>query len=190
MGRFASSDRTRRWTCWVQVCASTGKSRMALPTTTGSTRHDDQSVNSNMSASRSAHGPRGTQPYAAGTAAGMSVVRTLKQSFGGTAARRPKRKHDDPEQTSARSREAEQSKAGRKVQNAVCGTDLRGKDSDDEAFQATRKSGPHVARRNPRPCRRQGGQPSSGIIYLHAQCLEGEESSSEWGWVSQTTRST
>ena len=35
---------------------------------------------------------------------------------------------------------------------------------------------PHVARRNPRPRRRQGGQPSSGIIYLHAQCLEGEES--------------
>ena len=35
---------------------------------------------------------------------------TLKQSFGGSAARRPKRKHDEPEQTSARSREAEQSK--------------------------------------------------------------------------------
>ena len=51
------------------------------------------------------------QPHAAGIAAGTSVVRTLKQSFGGTAARRPKRKHDDPEQTSARSREAEQSKA-------------------------------------------------------------------------------
>ena len=31
--------------------------------------------------------------------------------FGGTAAWRPKRKHDDPEQTSARSWEAEQSKA-------------------------------------------------------------------------------
>ena len=57
------------------------------------------------------------------------------------------------------------------VQNAVCGTDLRGKDSNDEAFPATRKSGPHVARRNPRPCRRQGGQPSSGIISLHAQCF-------------------
>ena len=49
-------------------------------------------------------------------------------------------------------------------------------------FPATRKSGPHVARRNPRPCRRKGGQPSSGIMYLHAQSLEGEESSSEWGW--------
>ena len=33
-------------------------------------------------------------------------------------------------------------------------TDLRGKDSNDEAFPATYKSGPHVARRNPRPCRR------------------------------------
>ena len=42
---------------------------------------------------------------------GTSVVRTLKQSFGGTAARRPERKHDDPEQTNARSQEAEQSKA-------------------------------------------------------------------------------
>ena len=40
MDIFASSDRTRRWTCQVQVCASTGKSRMAPPTTTGSTRHD------------------------------------------------------------------------------------------------------------------------------------------------------
>ena len=61
-------------------------------------------------------------------------------------------------------------------------TDLRGTDSNDEAVPATRKSGPHVARRNPRPSRRQGGQPSSGITYLHAQCLEGEEYSSEWGW--------
>ena len=61
-------------------------------------------------------------------------------------------------------------------------TDLRGTDSNDEAVPATRKSGPYVARRNPRPCRRQGGQPSSGITDLHAQCLEGEESSSEWGW--------
>ena len=26
------------------------------------------------------------------------------------------------------------------------------------------------------------GQPSSGITHLHAQCLEGEESSSEWSW--------
>ena len=33
-------------------------------------------------------------------------------------------------------------------------TDLRGKDSNDEAFPATYKSGPHVARRKPRPCRR------------------------------------
>ena len=39
------------------------------------------------------------QPYAAETAAGMSIVRTLEQSFGGRAAWRPKRKHDDPEQT-------------------------------------------------------------------------------------------
>ena len=29
MDIFASSDRTRRWTCQVQVCASTGKSTMA-----------------------------------------------------------------------------------------------------------------------------------------------------------------
>ena len=100
MGIFASSDRSLRWTCLVQACASTGKSRMALPTTTGSTRHDDRSINSNMCASRGAHWPRGTQPYAAETAAGTSVVRTLKQSFGGTAARRPKRQHDDLEQTS------------------------------------------------------------------------------------------
>ena len=34
-------------------------------------------------------------------------------------------------------------------------------DSNDKAFSATRKSGPHVPRRNPRPSRRQGGQPSS-----------------------------
>ena len=61
-------------------------------------------------------------------------------------------------------------------------TDLRGTDSNDEAAPATRKSGPHVARRNPRPCRRQGGQPCSGITDLLAQCLEEEESSSEWGW--------
>ena len=26
------------------------------------------------------------------------------------------------------------------------------------------------------------GQPSSGITDLHAHCLEGKESSSEWGW--------
>ena len=70
----------------MQACASTGKSRMALPTTTGSTRHDDRSINSNMSASRGAHRPRGTQPYAAGTAARTSVVRTLKQCFGSPEA--------------------------------------------------------------------------------------------------------
>ena len=43
--RPSSRRRTRRWTCWVEVCASTGKSRMALPTTTGSTRHDVRPVN-------------------------------------------------------------------------------------------------------------------------------------------------
>ena len=47
---------------------------------------------------------------AAGIVVGTSVVRTLKQSFGGSALRRPKRKHDEPEETSARSQEAEQSK--------------------------------------------------------------------------------
>ena len=85
---------------------------------------------------------------------------------------------------------ADQSKALREVQNAVCGTDLRGTDSNDEAVPATRKSGPHVARRNPRPCRRQGGQPSSGIIHLHAQCLEGESLPQSGAGVSQTTRGT
>ena len=53
MGIFASSDRTRRWTCQVQDCTSTGNN-MALPTT-GSTRHVDRSINSSMSASRGAH---------------------------------------------------------------------------------------------------------------------------------------
>ena len=54
MGIFAGSGRTWRWTCLVQVCASTGKSRMVLPTTTGSGRHDDRSNSFRMSASRSA----------------------------------------------------------------------------------------------------------------------------------------
>ena len=63
-------------------------------------------------------------------------------------------------------------------------TDLRGKDSNDEAFPATYKSGPHVARRNPRPCRRQGGQPSSGqgqstqALEPHGVWRGGERSSS------------
>ena len=49
-----------------------------------------------------------------------------------------------------------------KAQIAVCDTDLRGRGSSDEAFPATHKSGPHAARRNPRPFRGYGGQQSSG----------------------------
>ena len=51
-GIFASSDRTRRWTCLLRGTAQARKHK--TPTETGSTRHVDQSINSSMSASRSA----------------------------------------------------------------------------------------------------------------------------------------
>ena len=176
MGIFASSDRPRRWTCLVQVCASTGKSRMALPTThsppdmmTGQSIRTCLRREVPTDHEAHSHTPRGqlrervsyalSHRASAGLQPGGRSGNTMIQS---------RRVHDRGKPSRA--------KPDEEAQNAVCGTDLRGKDSNGEAFPATRKSGPHVARRNPRPCRRQGGQPSSGIINLHAQCLEGEES--------------
>ena len=52
-GEFASSDRTRRWTCLLQVTAQAREEEHKTPQqTTGSTRHADWSINSSMSASR------------------------------------------------------------------------------------------------------------------------------------------
>ena len=50
---FASSDRTRRWTCLLRETAQ-AREEHKTPTETGSTRHVDRSINSSMSASRSA----------------------------------------------------------------------------------------------------------------------------------------
>ena len=52
-GIFASSDRTRRWTCLLRGTAQ-AREEHKTPTETGSTRHVDRSINSSMSASRSA----------------------------------------------------------------------------------------------------------------------------------------
>ena len=52
-GIFASSDRTRRWTCLLRGTAQ-AREEHKTPSETGSTRHVDRSINSSMSASRSA----------------------------------------------------------------------------------------------------------------------------------------
>ena len=52
-GIFASSDRTRRWTCLLRGTAQ-AREEHKTPTETGSTRHVDRLITSSMSASRSA----------------------------------------------------------------------------------------------------------------------------------------
>ena len=186
MGIFASSDRTRCWTCWVQVCASTGKSRMARPIPTGSTRHDDWSINSNMSASRGetdheahSHTQRGQLrervSYALESCDNSHLLRRCCSPEAEAVTRRSRA--DECTIAGSRAEESLTRGANRRLRYRPTRQRLQRRGDPSDARKWTTLG---TAESTIMPTT--VGQPSSGIIYLHARCLEGEESSSEWSW--------
>ena len=128
-------------------------------------------------------GPRGTQPYAAGTAAGMSVVRTLERELRrdcSPEAEAETRRSRADECTIVGSR-AEQSLtrgAERRLRYRPSRQRLQRRGVSSDAQKWTTRG---TAESTTMPTTRRPTE-LSAITYLHAQCLEGEESSSEWGW--------